>query len=338
MASQHRRPEHPRLEDVVAARQRIAELVPATPVLLSPALSEAVGRPVWLKLESLQVTGSFKARGAANRMLSLDAESRRRGVVACSSGNHGLAVAWVAARLGLAATVCVPSWVDPAKLAAIREQGAEVRIAGDTYDEAEAATATLVREQGLTYVHPFDDPEVIAGQGTIGLELLEQLPDVGTIVVPLSGGGLLAGIAIAVKARRPEARVIGAAAARAAAMVAALGAGHPVEIDEEPTLATALSGGIGVPNRHSFEMVQKLMDDVHAADEPEIAAAMRFLFHRHRLVVEGGGAVGVAVVRRAAVQGDHLGAGSPLAIVVSGGNVAPCTLLGIVDSDSPGPR
>lgn len=304
--------------DVTAARAAIAHIVVETPVLLSDALSEAAGAPVYLKLESLQSTGSFKVRGAANRILSLLPAERAHGVITCSSGNHGRAVAYVAERLGVPAVVCVPDWVDPVKLAAIRGHGAEVALHGDTYDEAEARSREIQRERGLAYVHPFDDPHVIAGQGTIGLELVEQIADLAAVIVPLSGGGLISGIGQALRERRPDVTLIAASAARASVMYESLRAGHPLEIDEEPTIANALSGGIGLTNRYTLRMVQQLVDEHTLLEEDEIKRAMAFAATEHKLVVEGGGAIGIAAVLCGRVRWEDRGS---VAVVVSGGNV-----------------
>ncbi len=180
--------------DLSAAALAVADVVRRTPLVRCAALDDAVQAPVYLKLESLQVTGSFKVRGAAARMSRLTPAQRSAGVITCSSGNHGRAVSFVADRMGVPATICVPRWVDPVKLEAMRQAGATVEMAGDTYDEAEARAFSLADSRGLTFVHPFDDPTVAAGQGTIALEVLEELPDVARVVVPLSGGGLAGGI------------------------------------------------------------------------------------------------------------------------------------------------
>lgn len=315
--------------DVEAAAAVLKGLVRRTPLLPSAELSEAVGRPVHLKLESLQVTGSFKVRGAANRMASLSVDERRRGVVTCSSGNHGRAVAWVAERMGIPAVVCVPEWVDPVKLAGIREAAARVEVAGGTYDEAEEMAWRLCREEGLTFVHPFDDPHVVAGQGTIGREILADLPDTGRIVVPLSGGGLAGGIAWAVKERRPDVRVTAVSALRASVMLRSLEAGRPVELPEEPTLASALAGGIGLDNRWTYALVREWVDDHLTVDEEEIAAAMGFMARSLHLLVEGGGGVGIAAARAGKLADEPSPAETPVVIVVSGGNLDPASLANL---------
>jgi threonine dehydratase len=243
-------------------------------------------------------------------------------VVACSSGNHGLAVAHVAARLGVAATICVPEWVDPVKLRAIRWHGAETLPYGATYDEAEARSLEIQRERGLVYVHPFDDPLVIAGQGTIGLELVEQCGALGAVVVPLSGGGLISGIALAIKERDPRVRVVGVSAANARVMYESQRAGRPIAWPEEETVANALAGGIGLENRYTFRLVRELVDEHILVGEDEIREAMAFAALDLKLVVEGGGAVGIAAVR----SGKVTARGKKVAVVVSGGNVSASTL------------
>jgi threonine dehydratase len=249
--------------------------------------------------------------------LSLSEEERGRGVVTHSSGNHGRAISYVASRLGIQATICLPDTVPDNKRRAIRQFGADLVIAGATYDEAVDATARLQEERGLTMVHPYDDPFVIAGQGTIGLELLEDFPEIDTVLVPLSGGGLMAGIALVLKSADPTLRTIGVSMERGPAMVESLRAGKLVEIVQEPTLADALAGGLGGENNYSFEMIRAYVDDTILVSEEEIAAAMAFALEEHHLVVEGGGAVGIAALLSEKVQE----LGNNVAVVLSGSNV-----------------
>jgi threonine dehydratase len=303
--------------DVSAARVAIADIATLTPVLSSSPLTERVDTPVTLKLENLQVTGSFKVRGAANKILSLSAEEKGRGVVTCSSGNHGLAVSYVAGALGIPATVLVPEWVDASKLDAIRRHGATVVLYGKTYDEAEERSFEVEEEEGLVHVHPFDDPFVVAGQGTIGLELMEQLPSMDCVVVPLSGGGLIGGIAYAVKNANPKIHVIGVSAENARVMYESLLVGQPESFPEDETVASALSGGIGIDNEHTFDLVRDFVDEHVLVSEEEIKEAMFVAAKEHKLVVEGGGAVGIA-----AVLAGKVGTGArSMAVVVSGGNI-----------------
>ena len=315
--------------DVSAARVAISDIVTQTPLLSSSPLTERVDIPVTLKLENLQVTGSFKVRGAANKILSLSANEKERGVVTCSSGNHGLAVSYVAGSLGIPATVLVPEWVDTSKLDAIRRHGANAVLHGNTYDEAEERSFEVEQEQDLTYIHPFDDPHIVAGQGTIGLELLEQLPSMDSVVVPLSGGGLIGGIAYAVKTLHPTIRVIGVSASSARVMYESLKLGQPTTFPEEDTVASALSGGIGLDNEHTFGLVREYVDEHVLVSEEEIEAAMVFAAKEHKLVVEGGGAVGIA-----AVLAEKVGrVGKNMAVVVSGGNIDMRSFGDVVSSE-----
>lgn len=304
--------------DVERARSRIAGIVVRTPVLDAPSLRERTGVGVGLKLECLQRTGSFKVRGAAARILALDEESADRGVVTASTGNHGRAVAYVADRIGIPAAVCISEHVPRGKVAALREFGCEVVIGGDSQSAALTAAERLVAERGMTLVHPFDDPTVIAGQGTVGLEIVEQFPAASTVLVPLSGGGLLAGVAVAVKDRRPQMRVIGVSMEAGAVMAASLARGEPIELEEEPTLADSLRGGIGSDNRYTFQLVRDLVDDVVLVGEPAIWDAMRFAFDEHRIVLEGAAAVGIAALLTGVVEPR-----GPTVVVCSGGNPEP---------------
>ena len=313
------------MRDIYSARARIAPIARKTPLISSPALSKLTGSEITLKLECLQETGSFKPRGAANKILSLDSGVRQRGVVTVSSGNHGRALAYVAHRLGLRAVVCLAETVPANKRDATRKLGAEVVVKGSTYDEANKEAFRLVEKEGLEMIHPYDDPVVIAGQGTIGLELLEEFPDLDTVVVPLSGGGLLGGIAFALKSADPKIHVVGVMMERGPAMVESLRAGRLVEIVEEPTLADALAGGI-IPNKYTFELIQKTVDETVLVSEQEIAAAMAFALNHHHLVVEGGGAVGIAALRAGKLQR----LGKRVAVVVSGANVDMSLLLQVV--------
>lgn len=314
--------------DVVAARQRIAPLIRRTPLLPSSALSRHRGASIYLKAETLQETGTFKVRGAANKILSLSPEQRVRGVVTASTGNHGRAVSHVARELGIPATVCISERVPQNKVQALQRTGAQVVVEGQGQDEAAERAFALQHERGLTMVHPFDDPLVIAGQGTIGLELLDDLPQLDAVLVPLSGGGLISGIALALKSKAPAIRVLGVSMQRAPVMYHSLQAGHPVQMPEEETLADSLLGGIGLDNHYTFPLVQQLVDDVILVSEDEIARAMAFLLVEEHLVAEGAGAVGVAAL----LAGKVAKPGKHVALVISGGNVAPDQLLKVVHS------
>jgi threonine dehydratase len=318
--------------DVYLARQRIASIARRTPLIHSPLLTESVGSSVYLKLESMQETGSFKIRGAANKMLSLTAEEKAGGVVTGSSGNHGRAVAYVASRLGVNAVICVSGRVPSSKVDAVRRFGAEVVVYGKSYDESVSHALRLAEERELTMIDSFDDPFVIAGQGTIGLELLEDLPEIDTAIVPLAGGGLLGGIALALKSANPAIRVVGVSMERAPVMYHSLKAGTPIEMEEEETIAHALAGGLGRDNQYTFRMVQEYVDDVVLVSEEAIAAGMAFALEQHHLVVEGAGAVGIAALLHQRVRE----VGCNVAVVVSGSNAEISLLLRITGSQSQG--
>ncbi|QDY70097.1 hydroxyectoine utilization dehydratase EutB [Qingshengfaniella alkalisoli] len=304
------------IADIQAARTRIDGTIRDTPCEQSSRLSEIVGAPVWLKMEHLQHTGAFKLRGAANTVLQLSDDERARGVTAASTGNHGRALAYAARQAGARCVICLSHLVPQNKADAVRALGAEVRIVGQSQDDAQEEVDRLVAEDGMIMVPPFDDPRVIAGQGTLGLEMLEQMPDLGTVAIGLSGGGLLGGIAVALKAQNPDIRVTGVCMERGAAMSDSLRAGHPVPCNELPTLADSLGGGIGLQNRHSFALVRDLIDDVILLTEAEIAAGIRHCYWQDRQIVEGAAAVGVA-----AVLAGKLTSEVPLGLLLSGGNI-----------------
>lgn len=303
------------LQDVYRARKRVAAIARRTPLIPSQRLNAPAG--IHLKLENQQATGSFKLRGAANKLLGLTADEKERGVITISTGNHGRAVSYAARHLGIRAVVCLSEGVTKGKLAAIKRLGAEAVVHGNTYDQAEEQALRLQQERGLTMIEPFDDPDIIAGQGTIGLELLEDLPEIDTAVVPLSGGGLISGIALALKAANPAIRIIGVSMDRAPVMYHSLRAGAPIQMDEEETIADALVGGIGLANKHTFRMVQQYVDETVLVSEEEIASGMAFALEEHHQVIEGGAAVGIAALlhQRISQVGRHV------AVIVSGGNV-----------------
>lgn len=308
------------------AWEAVRALLPRSPLWRDPALSACLGRPVYLKAECLQETGSFKVRGAVARMSALSAPERQVGVVTCSSGNHGRAVAWAAERLGIPAVVCVPGWVDPVKRRAIERHGAEARIVGHSYDEAEAEAERLSRETGRILVHPFDDPLVAAGQGTVALEIGEVLPEVTEVLVPLSGGGLAGGMAYGFHALGSACRMVAVSAENARVMRASLEAGHPVELPEEPTLASALAGGIGLKNQVTFPLVRDFIQDHVEVAEGAIAAAMAYGFRELSVVLEGGGATALAAL----LTGKAGSGDGALVVILSGGNVDPGLLARVV--------
>lgn len=304
------------LADIYRARQRIEGRAIATPLVHSISLSRIAGVPVHLKLETLQPTGSFKLRGATNALAQV-AEAGGTRVVTASTGNHGRAVAHAARELGMEAAVCMSSLVPKNKIEAVAALGARVVISGKSQDDAQREAQRLVREEGYVFVPPFDDPRVIAGQATIGLEILEALPDAASIVVPLSGGGLFSGVAFAAKNIRPETKLIGVSMERGAAMHASLAAGEPVFVDELETLADSLGGGIGLDNRHTFAMTRALIDEVVLLDEMSIARGIVHAYREERLVVEGAAAVGIAALLDGVVPVRS----GPVVIVVSGSNI-----------------
>lgn len=305
------------LRDLYVAKHNISGYARRTPLVYSATISAQTGGEIYLKWENLQETGAFKVRGAANRLLQMSLEERNRGVIAFSTGNHGRALAWVGKQMGVRVVVCVPESVLPHKIAAIRASGAEVRVVGADQDSAEAEAMAMAEREGLSWVSPFDDPWVIAGQGTIGLEILDELPQVNMVLAPLSGGGLLGGIALAVKSASPQIRTIGVAMERGPAMVASLAAGKPVQLPEEATLADSLVGGIGMDNHYTFDLVRRVVDETVLVSEEEIAHAMVYSLKHEKMVVEGGGAVALAAILASKVNVT----GKTVACVVSGGNV-----------------
>jgi threonine dehydratase len=316
------------LAGVRKARKAIQGIALRTPMIASRNLSARTGHPVWLKLETLQPIGTFKIRGAANALKLLTASQRKIGVVCCSTGNHGRAVAYVAAKLGIPAMVCVSTLVPENKVASIRALGAEVRRSGASQDDAQKEANLITAETGAIDIPPFDHPAVIEGQGTIALEILEDVADIETILVPLSGGGLIGGIALAAKSLKPSIRIVGISMERGAAMQASLAAGQPVEVEEVPSLADSLGGGIGTDNRWTFDLCRKLVDDVVLLSEAEIYAGMRALLLEDKIVAEGAGSVGVAAILAGKIK-----LKGPTALVVSGQNVDMQQLLAVARSE-----
>ncbi len=302
------------LSDILAARQTLRGTADATPLVPSPFMAAQTGQDFLLKLENMQPIGAFKLRGAMNAVMSLPEGTA--GVTCCSTGNHGRGVAFAAARRGIRAVICMSELVPQAKVDGIKALGAEVRICGTSQDEALVESLRLVEQDGLVEISPFDDPLVIAGQGTIGLELLEARPDLDTLLVPLSGGGLAAGVALAAKAINPDIRVIGITMEHGAAMKASIEAGHPVEVEEVPSLADSLGGGIGMENRLSFPLCRDLLDDILLVTEEEIYHAMQVLFYEDRIVAEGACVVGLA----ACLSGKITLTG-PTATIITGRNL-----------------
>lgn len=323
------------LADVYRARCRIEGRVCRTPLVESQSLSARAGTPVFLKLETVQPTGSFKLRGATNALARLAGQGCQK-VVTASTGNHGRAVAHAARALGIGATVCMSTLVPGNKVEAVRALGAHARIIGKSQDEAEHEALRLVREEGFAYVPPFDDLHVIAGQATIGLEIVEALPDVANIVVPLSGGGLFAGIAFAAKSANRAIGLTGVTMARGAAMHASLVAGQPVRVEEVETLADSLGGGIGLENRYTYALTRDLIDETVLLDEASIARGIAHAYRHERLVVEGAAAVGIAALLDGVLPFGRIKRG-PLVLVVTGANIDMDQHRRIVDAASTQP-
>ena len=303
------------LKSVYQARQRIAPVIRKTPLIRSSELSENQGGEVRLKLENLQETGSFKLRGAANALLALTEDQKQRGVLAFSTGNHGRAVAWVARELGIACTICLSQRVPAYRVAVMRAFGAEVVQKGASQDEAYEIALELEKKHGLTMVKPFDDPCVIAGQGTMALEILEEQPAMDTLVVPVSGGGLAAGVARVLKAVDPAIQVIGVSMEVAPAMYHSIQAGKPVEVEEKDSLADALLGGIGLDNTYTYPMVETYLDRIDLVSEAQIEAGMVFAHEHLGILIEGAAAVTLAWLLK------HRSPGKNTVGILSGGNV-----------------
>ena len=306
----------PTVGDIRKAAAAVAGTALRTPLVASAELSRQARHDVLLKLETLQPICAFKIRGAANAISRLSDEQRRRGIGCCSTGNHGRAIAFAAGRAGIQATICLSSLVPDGKVRAIEALGATVRRVGRSQDDAQAEIDRLVQREGLTDIPPFDHPDVIAGQGTIALELLEDRPDLSAIVVPLSGGGLISGIAIAAKALKPAIRIVGVSMEHGAAMHESLIAGRPVAATEVPSLADSLGGGIGLANCWTFAICRALVDEAILVTEDEIYRGMRSLFHDRKLVTEGAAAVGPAALIAGKLKID-----GPTAMIISGCNV-----------------
>ncbi|MFL5802755.1 MAG: threonine/serine dehydratase [Roseiflexaceae bacterium] len=303
------------LDDVLAAQRLIAGRLHRTPLAGSAMLSAQIGAPLYLKLESWQKTGSFKPRGVLTKIAALGQDERARGLVTASAGNHAQALAWAAAAEGLHCTVVMPETAPAAKIEATRGYGATIVFEPSTLTVFERANA-LSAEHGYTFVPPFDDPAIIAGQGTVGLEILEDLPDVGTLVVPIGGGGLIAGIALAVKSRRPDLRIVGVEPEGAAAMWRSRQQGQPVRLDKVATIADGLSAPFA--GALPFALVQQYVDDLVLVSDADIRAAMALILERCKLLAEPAGAAAVAALLSGAAQ---IKPGAPVSAVLSGGNV-----------------
>jgi threonine dehydratase len=306
------------IDDVRAAAKAIEGRVHRTPMFTSATLAERCGAPVWLKAELFQRIGAFKPRGAFNRVRAMSAEQRELGVITISAGNHAQALALAARDEGVDALVLMPADASPAKVAAARGYGATVDLESPDSMHALERMRAISADTGRVIVHPYDDPLVVAGQGTVGLEIMEDAPGADTVLVPIGGGGLISGIATAVKGLSPDARVIGIEPELSAAMRTALDAGHPVPAVPGPTIADALRAPVA--GQIGFEVCSRLVDDVVLVSDDEIREGMRFLYERAKLACEPGAAVGVAALLAGRVD---VHGRSGVAVVVSGGNVAP---------------
>jgi threonine dehydratase len=303
------------LADILAARRVIAGVAVRTPLVPSRHMSAVANQEFLLKLETAQPIGAFKLRGALNAVAAVPAGVP--GVICCSTGNHGRGVAYAAKASGLRAVVCMSALVPKAKVDDIRALGGEVRIVGRSQDDAHEESLRLARDEGLVSIPPFDDPMVIAGQGTIGLEMLEDRPDLAAILVPLSGGGLAAGVALAAKAIKPSIRVVGITMDRGAAMAESIRAGRPVEVDEVASLADSLGGGIGARNRLTLPMCRDLLDECVLVTEEEIYDAMQTLYFEDRMIAEGASVVGIAAMKAGRLPSFD----GPVATILTGRNV-----------------
>ena len=304
------------LSDVEAARGRVEGVARHTPLERSRTFSEMSGADVRLKLENFQRTGAFKIRGAMNRIATLSESEREAGVVTASAGNHAQGVALAAQRAGVDATVVMPKFAPVSKVKATRGYGASVRLEGVDYDEAQAAAHELERQEGRTYVHAFDDPVVMAGQGTLGLEIADDCPELDTVVVPIGGGGLISGVAVAIKERLPDVRVVGVQAEGAASAAKSLEAGEVVEIDSVDTIADGIA--TRAVGERTLDVMAEYVDEVVAVDDREIALALTLLLERSKTLVEGAGAVALAAVLSEAFEYDD---GETVVAALCGGNI-----------------
>ena len=306
------------LADIQTAKERISSIVLETPLHRSVALSSTLGRAIYLKLETAHDIGSFKIRGAANAMLSMSPTQRRSGVITMSSGNHGRAVSYVARILDIPATVLVTELVPESKVAAIEQFGAEVIVQGSDQNESTERAKELAVQRGMSYVSAYDDLAVIAGQGTVALELLQRQPDLDSLVVQVSGGGLMSGVAIAAKSIKPDIVLIGVTNDRGAAMYESVKAGRIVEVEEVESLADALQGGLPLDNKYTFSICQHLVDKFCLVSDKQIEHAIAHCFYEEKQIVEGAGAAAVTLL----LENHELPLGNSVAAICSGNNIA----------------
>ena len=304
------------LEDIKRAHNNISKYIYKTPQVHSTSLSKKNQR-VSLKLESMQITGSFKLRGAINKLLSLNDEQKKKGVIAVSTGNHGKGVAYAAKQLGIKSKIFMSKLVSTYRRNAIESLGAIVEIIGSNSDEADQYAREYALKNDIELIHPFDDLKIIAGQGTIGLEMLEEMSTVDTVIVPTSGGGLIGGVAIAIKQQNPKVKIIAVSMKRGPSMYESLKAGKPVDVIEEETLADCLGGNIGLQNKYTFRIAQDTIDDFILIDEDNIAEGIKFNFDHHKIITEGAAATSVMVVKDQLSK--HLG--KNIICLICGGNI-----------------
>jgi len=313
------------VQDVIEARDRINGHVYRSPCAQSTYLSELLGAPTWCKLENLQATGSFKERGAWNRLLQLTDDEKRGGVICSSAGNHGQAVAFVGRALGVAATIVMPKYAPLIKVSNCRRFGATVILHGDTFNDARLFALEMAEREGLTFIPPFNDERIIAGAGTIGLEILEDVPDVGNVFVPVGGGGLLAGIATVLKARKPDVKLFGCESPSADTLYESMKAGHVTNKPTRPTLADGLA--VAAVGELCFPIIQKAIEEVVLVEESAIASAILRLLEMEKTLVEGAGAISLA----AALQVKEKLQGKPTVLMLCGGNIDVTVLSRIID-------
>lgn len=304
--------------DIWKAKQKITPYITRTPLVYSPALSEMTGANIYLKMENLQAIGAFKVRGAANKILGLTPEQKGKGVSTFSTGNHGMAVAYIANRLGIKATVCMSKNVPHVKVKAIGRYNPQILQNWDSQDAAGVYCYQLEEKEGVSVIPPFDDKDIICGQGTMSLEIIEDCPEIDTAIVPLSGGGLISGVTLGFKLTVPDVKIIGVSQERAAVMIESLKVGHPIEMPEESTLADSLLGGIGLDNKYTFDIVKDHVDEIVQVSEKEISKGIAYIMENHHVIAEGASATGVAY----ALRNGAIKKGSNVAIIVTGNGIS----------------
>ncbi len=316
------------LKKIQDAHKRILPFINYTPLIYSQFLSKNF--KVKLKLENFQITGSFKIRGAINKLLTLSNSEKEKGVIAVSTGNHGKAVAYASKVLGIKSTIYMSSMVPNYRKEAIENLGAKVEIVGKNSDEADLFARQLSQDKNMPLIHPFDDQDIIVGQGTIGLEMLKDYPDVDTIIVPTSGGGLVSGIAIAIKMQKPDTKIIAVSMEKGPSMYESLKKGKPVDVEETETLADCLGGSIGLNNKFTFNIVRQFIDDFVLVSENEIAEGIRINLKEHKIISEGAAATGVMVVKN--VLSDKIG--KKIICLICGGNIDNIMLSKIINESN----